>query len=236
MGFLKSLGTAVGDLTGGVLGGVVSAIGEASGSDFLKEVGQGVHRATRATGELLGDAAEGAVSAVEGLLDQDDLKINAGLGQLGGAVGRTAQGVGHTVGGLVQNGGKVIDGFVNDDANLAMDGLRAVAKTALVGAIAIGVTDAVLDFDGGTDASLDDHVSAELNEGVDLSDDNAEAGGPGLHHVDPHMVSGYVTANGTEVADYWRDGDGDTSVDRSLEQGGGYWRTNPDGDPTNNLS
>jgi hypothetical protein len=37
------------------------------------------------------------------------------------------------------------------------------------------------------------------------------------------------------VEGYWRDGDGNTTVDRSVEQGGGYERSNPDGNPTNNL-
>ncbi|MFH5186282.1 hypothetical protein ACHHV8_28660 [Paenibacillus sp. TAB 01] len=40
---------------------------------------------------------------------------------------------------------------------------------------------------------------------------------------------------GTFVEGYWRDGDGDTSHDRTLEEGGGYEQSNPDGDPANNL-
>jgi tryptophan-rich sensory protein len=53
--------------------------------------------------------------------------------------------------------------------------------------------------------------------------------------VDPHYVSGYEREDGTYVDGYWRDGDGDTSINRTVEEGGGYWRSNPDGNPHNNL-
>lgn len=42
--------------------------------------------------------------------------------------------------------------------------------------------------------------------------------------VDPHYVRGYYRADGTYVEGYWRDGDGDTSIDLSKEEGGGYIR------------
>ena len=42
--------------------------------------------------------------------------------------------------------------------------------------------------------------------------------------VNPHYVEGYTNKNGTEIEGYWRDGDGDTSVDISKEDGGGYFR------------
>ncbi len=56
------------------------------------------------------------------------------------------------------------------------------------------------------------------------------------HWVTPHMVDGYETKNGVKVDPYYRDGDGNTDINRTLEQGGGYRRGNPDGDPTNNLN
>ncbi|WP_394238309.1 hypothetical protein [Niallia oryzisoli] len=55
------------------------------------------------------------------------------------------------------------------------------------------------------------------------------------HFVKPHEVSGYIRADGTSVEPYYRDGDGNTMIDRTVEQGGGYFRSNPDGDPFNNL-
>jgi hypothetical protein len=45
----------------------------------------------------------------------------------------------------------------------------------------------------------------------------------GTHHVDPHYVEGYERSDGTYVEGYWRGGEE------------GYERSNPDGDPSNNL-
>ncbi|PIC96648.1 hypothetical protein CSV69_03755 [Sporosarcina sp. P26b] len=45
-----------------------------------------------------------------------------------------------------------------------------------------------------------------------------------LNFVEPHSVKGYHRADGTPVNGYYRDGDGDTSVDRDVDQGGGYFR------------
>lgn len=48
------------------------------------------------------------------------------------------------------------------------------------------------------------------------------------HYVHPHHVSAYTRSDGTPVAGYWRDGDGDTGINRSL----GYFARNPNASPT----
>lgn len=58
---------------------------------------------------------------------------------------------------------------------------------------------------------------------------------PGEHFVHPHYVHDYVRSDGTHVDGYWRDGDGNTDHDLSVDQGGGYVQTNPDHDPFNNF-
>lgn len=55
------------------------------------------------------------------------------------------------------------------------------------------------------------------------------------HFVQPHEVKSYYRNDGTYVEGYYRDGDGNTSINRSVDQGGGYLSSNPDGDPLNNL-
>lgn len=55
------------------------------------------------------------------------------------------------------------------------------------------------------------------------------------HFVNPHHVNGYFRNDGTYVEGYFRDGDGNSAVDRTVEAGGGYIRSNPDGNPFNNL-
>lgn len=44
-----------------------------------------------------------------------------------------------------------------------------------------------------------------------------------VHYVRPHPVSSYVRKDGTVVSGYWRDGDGNTSINRSF----GYYARNP---------
>ena len=43
------------------------------------------------------------------------------------------------------------------------------------------------------------------------------------HYVHPHQVSSYRRSDGTFVSGYYRDGDGDTSINRSF----GYLARNP---------
>lgn len=44
------------------------------------------------------------------------------------------------------------------------------------------------------------------------------------HFVKPHQVNGYYRQDGTYVDSYYRDGDGNTTINRTEAQGGGYWR------------
>ena len=46
----------------------------------------------------------------------------------------------------------------------------------------------------------------------------------GLSFVEPHEVKSYQRADGTAVNGYYRDGDSDTTIDRDVERGGGYFR------------
>jgi hypothetical protein len=47
------------------------------------------------------------------------------------------------------------------------------------------------------------------------------------HYVRPHQVSSYTRHDGTFVEGFWRDGDGDTSVNRAT----GYFARNPNAIP-----
>ena len=47
------------------------------------------------------------------------------------------------------------------------------------------------------------------------------------HYVHPHNVSAYMRKDGTAVAGYWRDGDGNTTVNRAT----GYFARNPNAVP-----
>ncbi|MDC4815624.1 hypothetical protein NQ815_18065, partial [Acinetobacter baumannii] len=72
-------------------------------------------------------------------------------------------------------------------------------------------------------------------EGIDLLENTETPTSVDIHSVDPHSVSDYVRADGTHVDGYWRDGDGNTSVNLDKDHGGGYLQSNPDGIMSNNL-
>jgi hypothetical protein len=84
------------------------------------------------------------------------------------------------------------------------------------------------------DNLLSDAILGELAGTVmNIPTDSPE---PDTHFVNPHEVSGYTKQDGTVVDGYYRDGDGDASTQLSKEDGGGYIRSNPDGNPSNNLN
>ncbi|MCR5727367.1 MAG: hypothetical protein K6G24_07865 [Lachnospiraceae bacterium] len=47
--------------------------------------------------------------------------------------------------------------------------------------------------------------------------------GSDMHYVHPHHVSAYVRSDGTSVSGYWRDGDGNTLINRPF----GWFQHNP---------
>jgi hypothetical protein len=67
--------------------------------------------------------------------------------------------------------------------------------------------------------------------GLDDFNDNATPlkEEPSNTFVNPHYVNSYEKQDGTNVEGYWRDGDGDTTTNVSVKEGGGYLRTHPDG-------
>jgi hypothetical protein len=69
---------------------------------------------------------------------------------------------------------------------------------------------------------------------IKLDDIDMDSNGE-VHDVKPHEVSEYYRSDGTPVDGYFRYGDGNTHTDLTQEHGGGYIRSNPDGNLNNNL-
>lgn len=223
MGFFKELGKGLGQIAGGVVGGTINLVGELTDSKALKEIGEGVFHASSKAGETLGTFASGAVDAVGGIISKDDLQIENGFSDMGSAVHDTYQGVKAGVINVIDNGGKVIEGLKNDDFESVKQGGTNLLKTAAIATFAVGVADFV-------GVVGDDEVTetAESPEVTNQASTN-------VHEVKPHWVNGYERVDGTYVEGYWRDGDGNTSVNLSEEHGGAYLRSNPDGILENNL-
>lgn len=244
MGFLRDLGKFSGKAAGFVVGGAVNVVGDVTGSKFIKEVGEGVKKASEFAGDTLGQVADGAWNTTTGMIQKDDRKVEQGLNDIGNSVSRTAKGVYETAKGTYHNGKDVYEGFKYNDDEKIKSGVKNIAKTVAVGALAVGVVDLVDGVDVGdptgnqqnlADGSVDTNSVASHSGGVQVASGLETSEDPAVHHVKPHEVSGYTRADGTYVEGYYRDGDG-PNTQLTEQQGGGYLRTNADGTIQNNLN
>ncbi|ATA61583.1 hypothetical protein GS458_3156 [Geobacillus stearothermophilus] len=242
----RELGRLAGKATGALIGGMVNAVGELADSRFLKEVGNGVKKASEFAGDTFGQAVDGVWNTASGLIQKDEAKIERGIESIGQSISRTAKGVYETAKHTYESGKEVYEGMRDDDAQKVKNGLANIAKTAAIGTLAVGIVDMIdgADYGDGVESGGDVNrashgadvqsqlvSSASLEAAAAVESDES----PGTHHVRPHWVEGHWR-DGQWIEGYWRDGDGNTDVNLTEEQGGGYERTNPDGNPGNNLT
>ena len=236
LGFLRGVGKYTGKAAGFVIGGAVNVVGDITGVKFLNEVGDGVKSASEFAGDTLGQAADGAWNTASGLIQNDEIKRDQGLNDMGNSISRTAKGVYQTAKHTYGNGKDVYHGLKMDDEALIKNGIKGIAKTVAIGALAVGAIDLV---DGGVVGDSTDKTqmadggneSTPVNQPVQSEVAATSTAEPGIHNVEGHWVEGYYRADGTYVEGYWRDGDGNTAVDQT----NGYARSNPDGITENNL-
>lgn len=215
MGFLKGLGSFVGQVAGDVVGGMVKVVGEVSGSKFIEEIGDGVKKASYFAGDKLGEAASGTWDIAAGVITQDEDKLDAGLNDIGKAVGDTAKAAGHTVCNVVKNGTDTVGGLLDGDHDRAIEGAKGLLKVGAVGALSFGIIDLVDGVDGVDGETSDTPNITEKDGGSTQAAADTEAGAddevvlvenPNSHHVEPHWRT---LPSGETI---WVDGDGDTSV------------------------
>ncbi|MCX8046992.1 MAG: hypothetical protein N3A70_08995 [Anoxybacillus gonensis] len=277
MGFFRELGRFTGKVTGTAIGGALNVVGELTESEWVKEVGNGVKKASEFTGDTFGQAVDGVWDTAAGIANKDEKKIEKGLEHIGESVSRTVKGVYYTAKHTYGNGKEVYEGIRDSDENKLKNGLAEIAKTAAVGMLAVGVVDIIdgADYGGSIEGDIksidmDDDTLHQTVNNVETAENNVgnlvkmdfvgkedwiesnsdwmskgdenetyleevEKESPRTHHVRPHWVDGHWR-EGQWIEGYWRDGDGNTGVNLTEEQGGGYIRTNPDGNPRNNLT
>ncbi|MFE6077897.1 hypothetical protein ACFVQB_25845 [Paenibacillus sp. NPDC057886] len=165
MGFLKELGQFAGEVTGKVLGGTVRVAGELTGSPFIKEVGNGVEKATINTGKTVGQLASGTYDMASGVIRKDNTALDAGLADIGGALSNTAKGVVVSAK-YVYNGGKdVVVGMKDEDMERVRLGAKNLIAAAAVTTLAVGLVEVV---DGVE--SMESVESVELIENPNTDD------------------------------------------------------------------
>ena len=213
--FFKGAGKAlevIGDVAGSAMQEGCKAVSKATGIQEIDKVGELAKLSTANTEKILGSVVDGLGQTTEGMINNDDALVRQGLGQIGTTTKNTAVGIGQ---GILATGSMVVtsvEGVIEGDYDKAKNAAKNVGVVVAAGVIGLGII-----------------------EGVDLLE-SAETPTPvDIHSVDPHYVNDYVKADGTQVDGYWRDGDGNTSVNLDKEHGGGYLQSNPDGILSNNL-
>ncbi|WP_282936568.1 hypothetical protein [Paenibacillus sp. RC67] len=188
--------------------------------------------------EILGSLVRVPFEIVEALTGSEMIS------RIGMAVGGSVERSGITTSKAVQGAVDVIHGIVTDDNEKMRQGAHNLKE---VGSRVIKGTASTIEYTARSMGHLVSGDQSRIGRGVeglltvaaviaiptgialdlgsfdiDLGcDDSTEVG---MHHVEPHEVGPYTRADGTEVGPYHRGGDW------------GYDRTNPDGNPDNNLS
>lgn len=205
MGFIKDLGKIAGSVAGMAIGVPISLVGEVVKSDFLQEIGEGVYRVSGRTGELLGNATEGAVETVYGTLTSDKMMQSGGIDKVVDSGVAYAKGI---VNGTVRTAKNVTEtacAILDGDTDRAIKVGKELVKTAAIATLAVTVTDVIDGLD----------IFDDEDDGFVDNDDFIE--NPNIHHVTPHERT---LADGRTI---WVDGDGDTSIDTF----DGWFQTNP---------
>jgi hypothetical protein len=220
MGFLKGLGSVLGQVAGGVIGGAIEIVGEVTNSDFIKDVGKGVHQTTARTGELIGSLASGTYDAVGGIITGDNIQSNEGFKEVFDTIGNTAKGIGNGVAHVAGKGIETVGAIIDGDTDRALTLGKDLAKIAAIGVLSVGIFDLVDGVDG-VEVAADSTVSVD-GDTVTMADSNIPdsdtVDNPNVHHVTPHWRT---LPDGREI---FVDGDGNTSVNT----GGGWNQHNPD--------
>ncbi|MDO4450315.1 MAG: hypothetical protein Q4B79_05075 [Moraxella sp.] len=204
MSFLKELFTGAGQGAGFVLGGAIKAVGHATDSNFIKEVGSGVENSMTYTGVVLGNVADGIADVVDGIACQDERKVGQGFSNLGNTAVDVGSQMVNTVATVAKESVNTVGCIVDGDLDGAKESVKHLGKVAVVSTLAIGIVDVV--------DSIED-TEMQTDNPQYLTIDN-----PNTHYVEPHER---VLHDGRVI---WVDGDGDTSVHRDT----GWFQTNPD--------
>ena len=213
MGFIKDVGSIAGKVAGLVVGAPIAIVGEAVDSDFLKEVGDGVFKASSRTGELLGNAAEGAAETIYGTVTEDKAMQSNGINKVVDSGATYAKGVINGTVKMVGNGIETACAIMDGDTDKAVKVGKEIVKTALVATVAFTVADVIDGLDDLGDSDNDSLIAFD-----DDYDNDGYIENPNIHHVTPHERT---LASGRTI---WVDGDGDTSVDTY----DGWYQSNPD--------
>lgn len=212
MSLIKLATRAVAKVTAEVVGGAIEAVGEVTNSNFIKDVGKGVNKATVKTGEIVGNIADGMYDAIGGLITDDKQQAKRGYKEIIGTVQDTATTIGKGIVHVSEKGVETVQAIREGDTDKVIEAGKELAKVAAVGVFSVGVID-IIDGADGIAEGVESDSMAQATDAEYATEEN-----PNTHHVTPHERT---LPDGRTI---WIDGDGDSSVDTQ----GGWEQHNPD--------
>jgi hypothetical protein len=203
--FFKEIGQALGGGIGAVTKAATTLVGDVTGIDHIKKIGNAAARVTEQSGAILGNVADGVVEIGAGIINKDKRQGFGGAEKVIDTAAETVNGMAKGVVHTAKTAETVVSGLYEKNEKKVVGGLKTLGTIAAVSVLSVGVFEAldvidVVDFD-------------------DIDDNGAD------EFVRPHWVEPYTRSDGTHVSGYFRDGDGNTGINLSLEEGGGYFRS-----------
>lgn len=168
MGVFRSVTKGVGTVGGGLIGGAVKLTGKAVGTKFkgagewLEDVGENVHGASKVAMDNFGQFAEGIGESAYGAIKKDEYYKQKGIENVKDSAGRTVKGIGSVVKYTATNAGTTFKGITSGNKEEAIKGLKNIGKVVAVSALAVGVVD-IIDGADIADAEQLDTINNDLN-------------------------------------------------------------------------
>lgn len=168
MGVFRTISKGVGTVGGGLIGGAVKLTGKAVGTkhkgagEWLEEVGENVHGASKVAMDNFGQLADGVVEGAYGVIKKDDYYKEKGLSNIKDSAGRTVKGIGSAVKYTASNAGTTFRGITNGNKEETIQGLKNIGKVVAVTTLAVGVVD-FIDGADVVDAEQLDTINDDLN-------------------------------------------------------------------------
>lgn len=168
MGVFRSISKGIGTVGGGLVGGAVKLTGKAVGTkykgagEWLEEVGENVHGASKVAMDNFGQLADGIVEGTYGVIKKDEQYKQKGLNNIKDSAGRTVKGIGSAVKYTATNAGTTFKGITNGNREETIKGLKNIGKVVAVSALAVGVVD-IIDGADIAEAERLDTINDDLN-------------------------------------------------------------------------
>ncbi|PLT31971.1 HNH endonuclease [Bacillus sp. V5-8f] len=168
MGLFRSLSKGIGTVGGGLVGGAVKLTGKAVGTkykdagEWLEEVGENVHGASKIAMDNFGQLAEGIAETTYGAIKKDEYYKQKGIENVKDSAGRTVKGIGSAVKYTAVNAGTTYKGITSGNKEETIKGLKNIGKVVAVTTLAVGVVD-IIDGADVADAEQLDTMNSGLN-------------------------------------------------------------------------